>query len=588
MLTKCGKVLYNISVQRLTTRGETVLERKKQPIKVNIVFKPSKKLSCEQSAFLTFPYDEKLLAIIRSDTNRFWHTDTKEWEIPASKVDALLPQLYQYNVVIEGQYRRPVPLEQVELPKGFEFKTKPYEHQVEGFKYGLSHDKWLLGDEMGLGKSKQAIDIAVAKKLTNNYKHCLIICGVNGLKWNWQKEVGTHSNEQCWILGQRQRRTRTVVGGNKQKVEDLENIDNLPYFLITNVESLRDPQVLALIKSYCDNDIIGMCIVDEIHRCKNPASQQGKALLKVLPQTRIAMTGTPLMNTPIDLYIILKWLGYEKHNLFQFKTHYCVMGGYGGYEIVGYKNLRMLQESLNNIMLRRLKKDVLDLPDKIYSTEYVEMSKAQMSIYNEVLDVIRLNIDKIKISANPLAQLIRLRQATAYTGILSNKIQESAKFDRLEEIVQDLVDDNQKCIIFSNWTEVTTPAYERLKRFNPALITGDTKDKDRALEEEKFMKDPNCKCAIGTIGVMGTGLTLTEATTVIFLDSPWTKSAKEQAVDRAHRIGTKTTVNIITLVCAGTMDERVEDIVESKGEMANMLVDGQVQAASQLIDYLLS
>lgn len=550
------------------------------------MFDSPKKLSGEQSAFFTFQYDETLLNIIRSEPNRYWHPDTKQWEIPAQKVDAILPLLFQYNVQIEGQYKRPVPLEDVELPKGFKFKTKPYSHQIDGFKYGLSHDRWLLGDEMGLGKSKQAIDIAVAKKLTKGYKHCLIICGVNGLKWNWQKEVGIHSNEEGWILGQRQKRSRLVVGGNKQKVEDLQNIDNLPYFIITNVESLRHAQVLGLIKQYCDNDIIDMCVVDEIHRCKNPASQQGKALLKVLPQTRVAMTGTPLMNTPIDLYIILKWLGYEKHNLFQFKTHYCVMGGYGGYEIVGYKNLRMLQESLNNIMLRRLKKEVLDLPDKIYTTEYVEMSKNQQSIYNEVMDVIKLNIDKIKISANPLAQLIRLRQATAYTGILSNKIKESAKFDRLEEIVQDLVDNNQKCIIFSNWTEVTTPAYERLKRFNPALITGETKD--RVAQQDKFMKDPSCKCIIGTIGVMGTGLTLTEATTVIFLDSPWTKGTKEQAVDRAHRIGTKTNINIITLVCKGTMDERVEDIVESKGEMANMLVDGQVTASSQLIDYLLS
>ena len=553
---------------------------------VNITIREAEKVNGDLSAFISFPYDSELVGIMRTQSSRFWHAAQKEWEIPAKKLVAVINQMGNRQITLTGEYKE-LEEKKIKMPKGFEFKTKPFEHQIEGFEYGLKYDRFLLGDEQGLGKTKQVIDIAVAKKITKKYKHCLIICGVNGLKWNWQAEIGVHSNESSWILGTCYNgKGKAKVGSSKDKLADLNNLPD-SYFLITNVESLRDKGICEKVKELCDNGTIGMVAIDEIHKCKNPASQQGKAILKILPETRIAMTGTPLMNTPLDLFIVLKWLGFEKHSFFQFKKHYCVMGGYGGYEVVGYRNLGELQENLDSLMLRRLKKDALDLPDKIHSTEYVEMSKAQTAIYNEVKEEIKEQIDKIKISNNPLAQLIRLRQATGFTGILSTKTKESAKLDRLEEIVEELVENNEKCIIFSNWTDMTNPTYERLKRFNPALITGETKD--RVAEQDRFMNDDRCKCIIGTIGAMGTGLTLTAATTVIFLDSPWNRANKEQAEDRAHRIGTKSNVNIITIVCKDTIDERIEELVHKKGAMADALVDGKVDMNKpEIIDFLLN
>lgn len=323
------------------------------------------------------------------------------------------------------------------------------------------------------------------------------------------------------------------------------------------------------------------------HRCKDPTSQQGKALLKLQAETMISMTGTPLMNNPLDLYIHLKWLGYEKHAYYSFKKHYCIFGGFGGYQIVGYRNLDQLKEQFEDIMLRRLKKDVLDLPDKIYTTEYVEMSPKQAKIYKEVSMEIKENIDKVTNAINPLAELIRLRQATGYTGILSSTIQESAKLDRLEELLDEIVSNGGKALIFSNWTAMTNPTFERFKRFNPAIITGETKN--RVEQQDKFMNDDTCKIIIGTIGAMGTGLTLTAGSTVIFLDEPWNRATREQAEDRAHRIGTKENVNIIFLITKNTIDERIHDIVEQKGHLADMLVDGKVVGdKKQLINYLLS
>ena len=543
----------------------------------------AQKVNGEWAAYLSFAYDSKILDIVRSFPSKWWHATDKEWEIPLEKLGKLVQQLPDEEFDISGAY---VSLTRAEakVPDGFEFKTKPFQHQVEAFEYGLRYDRWLLGDEMGLGKTKQAIDIAVAKKLQRGYKHCLIICGVNGLKWNWMNEIGIHSNETGYILGQR----RNKIGSNADKLEDARTLDrNDNYFIITNVESLRNEDIVSTISAKCQDGTIGMIVTDEVHKMKNPSSQQGKGFLKLQAQTMIAMTGTPLMNNPMDLYIILKWLGYEKHAFYSFKQHYCVMGGYGGYEVIAYKNLDELQEQLDEIMLRRLQKDVLDLPDKLYITEYVDMTPKQEQLYKEIASDIGSNLDQIAMSSNPLAQLIRLRQATGYTGILSSKIQESAKLDRMEELVEEAVESKKQIIIFSNWTQMTDIIKKRLRKYSIGVITGDTKDHERQLLVDKF-QNHEIQIMIGTIGAMGTGLTMTAATIEIFMDEPWNMALRTQAEDRAYRIGQKHNLQVHFLLCKNTIDERIHDIVYKKGLMAEAIVDGKEKISKrQLLEMLL-
>jgi SNF2 family DNA or RNA helicase len=527
---------------------------------------------------------------IRSFPSRFWDKDNKEWELPFNKLGELTEKLSDYDFDIYGDYVT-VEKPKAEMPKGFEFKTQPFQHQIDGFNYGLQHDRWLLADQMGLGKSKQVIDIAVAKKLQKGYKHCLIICGVNGLKWNWQNEVSTHSNETGWVLGQRSKGGRWNVGSNKDKLYDLENIKSIKsYFLITNIESLRSEDIVNKIVELCKSADIGLVALDECHKAKDPSSIQGKGLLKVQPECRIAMTGTPLMNSPMDLYIILKWLGYEKHAFYAFKKHYCVMGGFGGYQVVGYKNLDELQEQLNEIMLRRLQKDVLDLPEKTYIDEYVEMTGKQEQVYKEITATIKANIDMIEKAVNPLSELIRMRQATGYTGILSSTIKESAKLDRMVEITDEAIANGQKVVVFSNWTQVTLPAYNELaKKYHGTYITGEVDSEQRQQAVERFQNDNDCKFVVGSIGAAGTGITLTAGTVVIFLDEPWTMAAKCQAEDRCHRIGTTENVTIYTIMCKNTIDERVHELVEKKGQMSDALIDGKIVGnKTEILNFLLS
>ena len=558
---------------------------------ININVAKANKCNGEWSLFVTFPYNDKVVGVIREFPTRYWDKDKKEWEISFKCFKSFIDSLPEFDFDIHGNWKAFEKKQKIEMPKGFEFKTKPFEHQVEGFTYGLNNDRWLLGDEQGLGKTKQVIDIAVAKKLQKGYKHCLIICGVNGLKWNWVNEIATHSNESSWIIGQRIKNNKIVIGSNADKLADLNALASISsYFLITNVESLRDEAIASKIAKYTLDGTIGIVAADEVHKMKNPTSQQGKGFLKIQSECRIAMTGTPLMNSPFDLYIILKWLGYEKHAFYAFKKHYGIFGGYGGYEVVGYRYLDELQAQLDEIMLRRLKNDVLDLPEKTHITEYVEMTPKQKQIYDEVSAEIKMHIDQIKMQNNPLAELIRMRQATGYTGILSSTVKESAKLDRMEELVEDAVSNGKKVVIFSNWTQMTDVIVDRLhvKGYYPAVITGQVTDNFRQEQVNKFQNNDKCKVIVGTIGAMGTGLTLTAGTVEIFMDEPWNRANKEQAEDRCHRVGTKENVTIYTLICKDTIDERINQLVERKGAMADALVDGKVNIdKKELLDFLI-
>jgi len=449
-----------------------------------------------------------------------------------------------------------------------------------------SKDHLYLTDEyIVTHNTKSSCDIAVAYK--HLFKHCLVVCGVNGLKYNWIEEIHIHTEEKAHVIGSRiNTKHRMVEGGSKERIDDLKQSHD-EYFLIINVEAFRNKEIVQILADKCKSGEIGFVILDEAHKICNPSSLQTKGFLKLNSQFKISMSGTPLMNKPLDLFVTLKWLNVENHSFYAFKNHYCTFGGYGGYEIIGFKNMNELQEKLNSVMLRRLKVDVLDLPEKICTTEYVEMETIQSRIYKDILNAIKSDIMTIKANPNPLAQLIRLRQATGFTGVVSTT-NVSAKMDRLIELVNEKIANKEKVIVFSNWTSMTDVIQEKLIQYNPAIITG--KVKDRMEQVNKFQTNDSCKVFIGTIGAAGTGLTLTAASTVIFIDEPWSASIKAQASDRAHRIGQKKTVNIITIIAKDTIDERVQQIVLNKGMMADALIDGKVDRMNKekMVDFLLS
>ena len=546
------------------------------------------------SAFVAFPYDLRIAEFIKKMPLFSYNSKDKIWEIPIYELPKLCNKFTDCDIHITGTYHK-IAKSDKKIPKGFKFKTKPYKYQKEGVEFALSKERFILGDECGLGKSKMVIDFCGCLKHQKLINKVLIVCCVNSLKWNWVNEVKIHSDYSAYVLGTRKRKNGKVYnGGTKAILEDLNNLPDND-FIIINVEGLRGGSkkvgnkyqlpIADKIATLCNNGTIGAIAVDEIHLCKSTTSLQSKALLRLNAKYKVAMTGTPIMNQPLDLYVPLYWLGYENRNFFSFKSKYAVLGGWNNTQVVGYKNLDELRNVTQEIMLRRLKDEVLELPPKLYKTEYVEMTAKQEQIYEQVRLGLLANVEQIAENNNPLLMFTRLKQATGYTGIIDPNTHESAKFDRLLQYADEIVSNNQKFIVFSEWTGITNAVKPLLKDFNPAYITGEIKDSERIAEVNKFQNDDTCKCIIGTRGAMGTGLTLTAASYVIFIDNPWNMALKQQAIDRAHRVSTNHKVTIIDLVCKDTIDEKILDIVKLKGQISEIMLNGKLPVSE--INYLL-
>lgn len=525
---------------------------------------------------LSFRYDPTTVAKVKELAERRYLPEERAWEIPAHELPALIEKVGLNNISSNEEIVQALQSKEVEDKRqatqerlkdikpviDFEFKTAPLPHQIEAFNTGLEKNSLLLGDEQGLGKTKESIDIAVARK--HELVKCLIVCGVNSVKYNWEKEIKIHSNESS-----------VMVDGKTMdiRVSQLnEWYKSSSYFGIINIESLRNDKIQDALYLGIKDGYIGAIIVDEIHKAKNGSSQQGKALRILKAPVKIGLSGTP-MNKAEDLWNILTWLGVEKRSFYSFRNAYCVMGGYGGYKVVGHKNLDSLNAKLNTVMLRRKKDEVLDLPPKLYSTEYVELTTAQRKLYRDIKNGILQDMENILTSVNPLSCTLRLRQLTSGNP---NITEDNPKLDRIKEMLEDeIIPNGYKAIIFSQWSTIAKDLGTELQEYQPIVITGDVKPEDRQKMVDTFQTNPHCKIAIGTIGAMGTGLTLNKASYVFFMDKAWNSGDNAQAEDRAHRIGTVGAVNVISMVAKGTIDEAVEDLLLENKDLFEKIVDGK-------------
>lgn len=528
----------------------------------------------EDAYKLSFKYDSVTVSKVKELGQRRYLPEERAWEIPVHELPNLIGKVGIHNILADDSILGVFKAEEIidrkeataERLKGikpvvdFEFKTAPLPHQIEAFNYGMERDMLLIGDEQGLGKTKESIDITVARK--KELVKCLIVCGVNSVKYNWESEISIHSKEKSAMIDGKSTEIR---------VEQIHNwYKGAEYFGIINIESLRNEKIQDALYFGIKDGFIGAVIVDEIHKAKNGSSQQGKALRTLKTPVRIGLSGTP-MNKAEDLWNILTWLGVEQRSFYAFRNTYCIMGGFNNYQVVGHKNLESLNAELNKVMLRRKKEEVLDLPPKVYSTEFVELTRNQQTIYRDIKQGIIADLEDILTSVNPLSCTLRLRQLTG--GLFTA---DNPKLDRIKDMLEEeIIPNGNKAIIFSQWESITEIYKKALKAYNPIYITGKVSPEDRQKEVERFQTDPSCRLAIGTIGAMGTGLTLNKASYVFFVDKTWNSGDNAQAEDRAHRIGTTGTVNIISLVAKGTVDEGVEEYLIENKDLFDRVVDGK-------------
>lgn len=530
-----------------------------------------KKIPGLTSLFITFNYKKEIVDIFKDIEVKNFDKKIKTWEIPATSLSYFIDKACYWDD-IDLYLLKDKEKKEDKRYKLLDYKIKPFKHQEEAIQYGLNHNKWLLLDTMGLGKSASVIHIAEELKARGKIDHCLIICGINSLKSNWAEEINKHSNLSSIIIGRKINKKGTVTAAPiPERVKQLkEKIKE--FFVIINVESLRSKDILdAIIKGKNNFDMIA---IDEIHKCNNDSSLQGSNILKCnKAKYQIGMTGTLLLNDPIDVYMPLKWIGVEKCPKSNFKYYYYRYGGPFNNQVIGFKNLDILKEQINENSLRRTK-DLLDLPEKNIIVEYLDMEEDQAKFYNDVKKGVKEEVDKVKLNTtNLLALVTRLRQATSNPSILTTSNIDSVKINRAVDLTEQLLSNNNKVVIFTKFIETANKLYEILKNKGASLNTGETSDEDFNNNRREFQNNEKARIFIGTTGKCGTGITLTAAHYMIFIDTPWTFAEFDQCCDRIHRIGAKENVFIYELLTKNTVDERVHDILQNKKAISDYIVD---------------
>lgn len=521
---------------------------------------------------------------IKKFWNRKYLKESKEWEVPFSCWEEI-KELYANTYI---KYINEPPKAKFvtddDILNGLDFNGfNLYDYQLEGVKFGLNHHNFLLLDEQGLGKTVQLLTLARYKKQHRNLKHCLIICGLNSLKFNWVKEVHKFcKDEDAIVLGTKTNSKGKIVN---MSVEDTKNqIKSCPneFFWIINIEKIRlsdeDNKNKTGIVNYFNEQIelgnLGMVVCDEIHKCKNSQSQQGKGLMAFDSKAdRIGMTGTLLVNNPYDLYVPMLFTGLINYTKWVFENKFVIKDDWG--KPIGYQNMNELHEILYKSSLRRTK-DLLDLPPKLYKQEWLEFSPEEQSVFDAVIGNGNLALlDKIEPPFDMFAKLTRMRQATTVCELLSSKCKYSTKFERLKDILEEAKLNNQKVLVFCQFTEALKLGLKYCAEYNPKLVCGGM----GAKVQETIDEHENCggfSVMFAQEATLGAGFTLTNTEICVFLTPPWNKATYDQCCDRIHRIGQKKTVQIIDLLIENSYDELIYLKLHGKGALSDALIDGKV------------
>jgi SWI/SNF-related matrix-associated actin-dependent regulator 1 of chromatin subfamily A len=424
----------------------------------------------------------------------------------------------------------------------------PYPFQRLGINWLLNKEKAILGDDMGLGKSLQAIVAA----LELNASRVLIVCPAS-LKLNWAKEIIPYCNE----------------------VSIIHKDWNPDKFTIINYDILKKYKEKILKHKF------ELIIADEAHMIKNMQSQRSKAFATIASKSKRVwlLTGTPIANKPIDFYNLLKVCKHELgKNKQMFGQQYC--GGqltHWGYDYNGASNLKELHYKIQNIILRRKKEEVLDLPPKVRTPMYLELVGKDLKGYNSAVE--EYYEKKYDESLDPMSEsygesqsefgeaFVELAVLRKYTAL------QKAKDGSTAEMVRNAFDQNKKVVIFTNYLDVIDTFKEEFKD-ECLTLDGrlDIHERQRRVDLFQSSKGPNllvCNLAIASFG-----LTLTAATVGIMNDLSWSPAVMQQAEDRLYRIGQKELVNILYPIYDNTIDSIMFEALKGKMKNINEAVDG--------------
>lgn len=444
-----------------------------------------------------------------------------------------------------------------EIPENLNAKLRDY--QIEGFNYFKSLADYefggILADEMGLGKTLQSIAFLLSEEGKKS-----IVIAPTALIHNWKSEFNKFAPSLKIAL----------CHGNKIERENiLKNYSGYDVILTTYSTYKNDLDKYEDIR-------FDYCIIDEAQNIKNPDSAIAKAIKGTNAKTKFALTGTPIENNLLELWSIFDFImpGYL-YNKERFKNIF----------INNDKNIEELKKMIKPFILRRTKKEVVrELPDKIEHKYYIELEKEHKRAYLGFVKLIKnklkeANQDKITI----FSYLTKLRQlALAPDIMVKNYSGKNSKIDILLDIIND--NKERKILIFSQFTKVLGLIGDRLKENNIpySYLDGKTDAKKRLSLVNEFNESEDTKRFLISLKAGGTGLNLTSASMVIHFDPWWNPSVENQASDRAHRIGQNNVVDVVKLIAKDTVEEKVIGLQESKKDLIDSVIDGNLENSSVL------
>lgn len=551
-------------------------------------------------ARVSYPYAPPVTEVIKAIPGRVFHNDYKVWTFPLTPANVLqlrtglqrLSPPWGLEIPrdiadeLNAAYHKQKAAEAVRVAGDadvdFDFKTEPYAHQRAGLAFLQHLEGGALLWEMGLGKTKTAIDFA-EWLFQNGHPdlRVLVICP-NTVKRNWGNEIEKHADHQDWLLPK---------GTLKQRAAELATAR----YTIINAEALSYP-VMAKALREIEWDLV---IVDESTRFKSPGADRTKNLRKLRAKRRVILTGTPITGKPQDAYAQFEWLapGTFGNSYHAFKERYCQKEYFGTTVVYNGVNPLYADELADRIAAhsyRILKADVLDLPEKVYVDRTVELGGEQLRAYNQMRDELRIEIEgRDDLQANTvLTMILRLTQVTA--GMIGEKgnytwlDKGNAKLEELDNLLNDELA-GEPVVIFGLYQEELEQLARRYTSrwfagpTGTPIIYGPTPEGDRARLVDAFQAGDLSIlfCQIRTGGI---GINLTAAKTAIYYTRGWGLEEYLQSQDRLHRIGQTGTVSIIHLLAGGTIDNDIAAALAAKRNLADHLTgDAARQLAATML-----
>jgi SNF2 family DNA or RNA helicase len=481
-------------------------------------------------------------------------------------------------------------IESRKINMDYKFKTKPYAHQLKALEMSYKKESFAYFMEMGTGKSKVLID-NISMLYDEGKINGAVIVAPKGVYKNWfDSEIPTHLVDHVkykavlWQANINKKQEKLLVELFKPEV-DL-------HLLIVNVEALSTKKGVDFVAKFlsCHNALMA---IDESTTIKNPQAKRTKSILKlgVAAKYRRILTGSPVTKSPLDLYTQCEFLDpwlLGQQSYYGFRTRYAVMrsanfGGRSVQIVVGYRNLAELSEKIQPFSYRVLKDDCLDLPKKTFMKRTIQLSEEQQKLYSQMKQMaLAVMNDKMTTTATAMTQLMRLQQITCGHFKADDGTVQQIKNNRIIELMDVLDEIHGKVVIWAHWKNDIQTIVEHVKKQygDNSIVTyyGDTSVDDRQ-KAIKLIQDPDSpvRFIVGTPATGGYGITLTEASTMVYYSNGYDLEKRMQSEARIDRIGQKRAMTYIDILCENTVDERIVKALRAKVNIASQVMGEELK-----------